>query len=145
MRATYPDARASRINPEDAKGSAFRQRLGVDRGQARPLPSARPLSPRHHEGRRPGADARLVGFPEQDGNAPHLFSAFDSNINNLTENCNPGPYSFGADFRSTLCRIYPCTPENSAVMPGTEVVVNGGFTKNPEYGNPAVAAYGEQQ
>lgn len=84
-------------------------------------------------------------FPEQDGNAPHLFGAFDSNINNLTENCNPGPYSFGADFRSTLCKIYPCTPENSAVMPGTEVVVNGGFTKNPEYGNPAVAAYGEQQ
>ena len=37
------------------------------------------------------------------------------------------------------------TPENSAVMPGTEVVVNGGFTKIPEYGNPAVAAYGEQQ
>ena len=28
-------------------------------------------------------------------------------------------------------------------MPGTEVVVNGGFTKNPEYGNPAVAAYGD--
>ena len=44
--------------------------------------------------------------------APHLFGAFGSNINNLTENCNPGPYSFGADFRSTLCKIYRCSEED---------------------------------
>lgn len=143
MRATYPDPRV-RINPEDAKELGVSDNAWVwiegKRGRCR----QRALIT---EGIMKGVVEADHGwwFPEQDGNAPHLFGAFDSNINNLTENCNPGPYSFGADFRSTLCKIYPCTPENSAVMPGTEVVVNGGFTKNPEYGNPAVAAYGEQQ
>lgn len=79
-------------------------------------------------------------FPEKDADAPSLFGAFDSNINNLTENGNPGVYSFGADFRSTLAKIYPCTPENSAVMPGVQVIEKGGF-KEPEYTNPVIAGY----
>lgn len=143
MRATYPDPRV-RINPKDA------EKLGVEDQQWVWIEGVRGRcrqKVRIHEGMMEGVVEADHGwwFPEQDGNAPHLFGSFDSNINNLTENCNPGPYSFGADFRSTLCRIYPCTPENSEVMPGVEVVENGGFTKTPVYNNPAVAAYGQEE
>ena len=97
-----PDPRV-RINPEDAKELGVSDNAWVwiegKRGRCR----QRALIT---EGIMKGVVEADHGwwFPEQDGNAPHLFGAFDSNINNLTENCNPGPYSFGADFRSTLCK-----------------------------------------
>lgn len=140
MRATYPDPRV-RINPEDAAA------LGIEDGQWVWIEGTRGRcrqKARINEGMMKGVVEADHGwwFPEQDGNAPSLFGVFDSNINNLTENCNPGPYSFGADFRSLLCKIYSCDAANSEVMPGVEVIENGGFTKPEDlvYGNPAVAA-----
>lgn len=137
MRATYPDPQV-RINPEDA------EEMGVEQGQWVWIENPRGRCRQKvliNEGIMKGVVSADHGwwFPERDGNAPELFGVFDSNINNLTENCNPGPYSFGADFRSTLCKIYPCTPENSSVTPGMQTVDRGGFAE-PHYGGP-IAEY----
>lgn len=44
-------------------------------------------------------------FPEQDGEDPHLFGTFTSNINNLVRfDC--GPSGFGAPYKCQLCKIY---------------------------------------
>jgi anaerobic selenocysteine-containing dehydrogenase len=140
MRATYPDPRV-RMNPADAA------KYGVEDGQWVWIEGTRwrcRQKVRVNEGMMEGVVEADHGwwFPERDGNAPELFGVFDSNINNLTENCNCGEYSFGGDYRSLLCKIYPCTPENSQVTPGQQVVEQGGFTKLEDtvYNNPAVNA-----
>lgn len=140
MRATYPDPRV-RMNPADAA------KYGVEDGQWVWIEGTRGRcrqKVRVNEGMMEGVVEADHGwwFPERDGNAPELFGVFDSNINNLTENCNCGEYSFGGDYRSLLCKIYPCTPENSQVTPGQQVVEQGGFTKLEDtvYNNPAVNA-----
>ena len=138
MRSFYPNPRL-RINPADAKKYGIEDGQWVwienDRGRCRQVAMVM-------EGMMEGVIEGDHGwwFPEQEANAPSLFGTFNSNINNLTENGNPGCYSFGADFRSTLAKVYPCTPENSGVMPGEQVVELGGF-KEPEYTNPTIAAY----
>lgn len=139
MRATYPDPRV-RINPEDARTFGVedggwvwienhigrcRQRALVTEGILRGVVSA----------------DHGWWFPEQPAESPHFFGVFDSNINNLVEQCNPGVYSFGAPYRGTLCKVYPCTPENSEVMPDVQTVELGGFHDPTYRGLPDVCAY----
>ena len=66
-------------------------------------------------------------FPEQEGAEPSLFGVFDSNINNLTNQCVTGPTGYGAPYKSQLCRIYPVTSENDKPLPGEQVTRLGGF------------------
>ena len=65
-------------------------------------------------------------FPETEAGAPNLFGVFDSNINNLTTQMAYGETGYGAPYKGFLCKIYRCTPENSAPTP-TEVVAGGGW------------------
>ena len=64
-------------------------------------------------------------FPE--GARERLYGVFDSNINNLTTQCNIGQSGYGAPYNGLLCRIYPCTDQNSAVLPTEQVIEKGGF------------------
>jgi anaerobic selenocysteine-containing dehydrogenase len=66
-------------------------------------------------------------FPEKAGAEPSLFGVFDSNINNLTAQCQNGPTGYGAPYKGLLCRIYKTTGENSSVMPTEQVTKLGGF------------------
>lgn len=45
-------------------------------------------------------------FPEREGAEPSLFGAFESNINNLTTMCDIGPSSFGAPYKTQICKVY---------------------------------------
>ncbi len=139
MRATYPWPRV-RINVEDAK------ELGIQDGEWVWIEGTRGRCQQKAlvtEGIMKGVVEADHGwwFPERDGNAPSLYGVFESNINNLTPNGNPGPYSFGADFRSVLCKIYKCTPENSEILPGVQTVEKGGFHE-PDYGDIISMYYG---
>ena len=64
-------------------------------------------------------------FPEDD--PEQLFRVFDSNINNLTTQCNIGRSGYGAPYNGLLCRIYKCTEENSKVTPTEQVIEKGGW------------------
>lgn len=64
-------------------------------------------------------------FPEDD--SEKLFNVFDSNINNLTTQCNIGQSGYGAPYSGTLCRIYKCTEENSKILPTEQVMERGGW------------------
>ena len=83
----------------------------------------------------PSLDDRVVRaehgwwFPETEGAEPNLYGVFDSNINNLTPQCENGDTGFGAPYANQLCRVYPCTEENSRVLPGEQVTRRGGYSK----------------
>ena len=66
-------------------------------------------------------------FPETDGAEPNLFGVFDSNINNLTTMMVVGDTGYGAPYKGLLCKLYPCTEENSRVLPSEQVTRQGGF------------------
>ncbi|MBP2641375.1 MAG: putative anaerobic dehydrogenase [Firmicutes bacterium] len=66
-------------------------------------------------------------FPEKPGAEPILFGVFDSNINNLTAQCQNGETGYGAPNKGLLCKIYKVTEENSQVMPTMQVTKMGGF------------------
>jgi hypothetical protein len=67
-------------------------------------------------------------FPEKEAAEPSLFGVFDSNINNLTPQCENGPTGFGAPYKNQLCKVYKCTEDNSEEMPGTLVTQRGGYS-----------------
>ena len=46
-------------------------------------------------------------FPEEDGNEPHLYGNWRSNINNLVPNFHFGKLGFGAPFKCLLCNVEP--------------------------------------
>ncbi len=80
-------------------------------------------------------------FPEQEAAEPSLYGVFDSNINNLTNQCVTGPTGYGAPYKSQLCKVYKCTEENSAVMPSKQVTELGGFPyERIQYSEDAVHA-----
>ncbi|MBP1765484.1 MAG: Acetylene hydratase, partial [Firmicutes bacterium] len=66
-------------------------------------------------------------FPEKPGAEPSLFGVFDSNINNLTAQCQNGETGYGAPNKGLLCKIYKVTEENSKIMPSVQVTQMGGF------------------
>ena len=66
-------------------------------------------------------------FPETEGAEPNLYGVFDSNINNLTSMMVVGETGYGAPYKGLLCKIYPCTEENSKVMPSEQVTRLGGW------------------
>jgi anaerobic selenocysteine-containing dehydrogenase len=55
-------------------------------------------------------------FPEQNPNEPSLFGWGQAFVNNLLKN-KPGRTGFGADLKCTLCKVYPCTPQEVASFP----------------------------
>ena len=65
-------------------------------------------------------------FPEDD--PERLYNTFDSNINNLTSQCDVGRSGVGAPYKSTICTVYKCTEENSSVTPTEQVLDKGGFS-----------------
>jgi len=44
-------------------------------------------------------------FPEEDGNEPHLYGVWRSNINNLVPHFHVGKMGFGAPFKCLLCNV----------------------------------------
>ena len=83
----------------------------------------------------PSLDERVVRaehgwwFPEREAAEPSLFGVFDSNINNLTPQCENDDTGFGAPYANQLCQVYKCTPENSEEMPSTRVTAVNGYSK----------------
>lgn len=124
MRATRPDPIVE-INPKDAAkyGIENNEWVWIENGIGRCRQRAWV-----NDGMLEGCVSADHGwwFPEQDPEEPSFYGVFESNINNLVEQCNPGAYSFGAPYRGTLCKVYKCTDENSRITPGQQTV-NGGF------------------
>ena len=89
----------------------------------------------------PSLDDRVVRaehgwwFPETEGAEPNLFGVFDSNINNLTPQCENGDTGFGAPYANQLCKIYKCTEENSKVLPSYHVTMEDGYSKDIDESN----------
>ena len=87
-----------------------------------------------------GMDDRIImaehgwWFPEAD--PENLFDTFDSNINNLTTQCDLGKSGIGAAYKSTICKVYKCTEENSKVLPTEQVLKRGGFEYERKYIQP---------
>ena len=81
------------------------------------------------EGMKPGCASAEHGwwFPETEGAEPNLYGVFDSNINNLTSMMVIGETGYGAPYKGLLCKIYPCTEENSKIMPSEQVTRRGGW------------------
>ncbi|SDF17450.1 molybdopterin-dependent oxidoreductase [Sporomusa acidovorans] len=66
-------------------------------------------------------------FPEKDPAEPSLFGVFDSNINNLTQQCINGPTGYGSPYKNTICKIYKVTKDNEQVLPTKIITEQGGF------------------
>ena len=81
------------------------------------------------EGMKPGCASAEHGwwFPETEGAEPNLYGVFDANINNLTSMMVIGETGYGAPYKGLLCKIYPCTEENSKIMPSEQVTRRGGW------------------
>ncbi|MBR1828051.1 MAG: hypothetical protein IJ781_00875, partial [Atopobiaceae bacterium] len=83
----------------------------------------------------PSLDDRVVRaehgwwFPETEAAEPNLYGVFDSNINNLTPQCENDDTGFGAPYANQLCQVYKCTPENSEEMPSIRVTTGTGYSK----------------
>lgn len=83
----------------------------------------------------PTLDDRIVRaehgwwFPEMEAAEPVLYGVFDSNINNLTPQCENGDTGFGAPYANQLCKIYKCTEENSKDLPTSHVTQQGGYSR----------------
>lgn len=124
MRELHPDP-LFEINPEDAK------KLGISAGDWCWIESGRGRC-RQRANVTPAMKEGVVQcehgwwFPEEDGNAPHLFGVFESNANNLTTQMAYGETGYGAPYKGFLGKVYKCTPENSEPRP-TDVVANGGW------------------
>jgi anaerobic selenocysteine-containing dehydrogenase len=79
----------------------------------------------------PSLDERVVRaehgwwFPEREAAEPSLYGTFDSNINNLTPQCENGPTGYGAPYKNQLCEVYKCTEENSKEAPGPAIATKG--------------------
>ena len=83
----------------------------------------------------PDLDERVIRadhgwwFPEREAAEPVLFGVFDSNINNLTPQCENGVTGYGAPYKNQLCKVYKCTEENSVDMPHILVSTKDGYSK----------------
>lgn len=60
---------------------------------------------------KPIVDPRVVHcthawwFPEEDGEAPHLYGMWESNINTLIPEDHNGPFGMGAPYKSIICSV----------------------------------------
>ena len=81
-------------------------------------------------------------YPEQEPAFPNLFGMWDVNINNLTASYETGPGGIGCPFKSIVCKIYKCAPDNMAPAPGEVVTQLGGFRDDYVAGEPY--AYGQE-
>ena len=124
MRELHPDPLFD-VNPETAEeyGIGEGDWCWIENGRGRCRQRAH-LTPQM----KPGVINAEHGwwFPETEAGAPNLFGVFDSNINNLTTQMAYGETGYGAPYKGFLCKIYRCTPENSAPTP-TEIVAGGGW------------------
>lgn len=123
LRSMHPDPIVE-LHPETA------QRLGIEEGDWVWIENQRGRC-RQRVKFFEGMDSNLVmaehgwWFPEAD--PERLYNTFDSNINNLTSQCDVGRSGVGAPYKSTLCKVYKCTDENSAITPTDQVLDRGGF------------------
>lgn len=62
-------------------------------------------------------------FPEEDGEAPHLFGVWKSNINSLVPHAHNGKLGFGAPFKALLCNISKANNEDDLLTADREGVV----------------------
>jgi anaerobic selenocysteine-containing dehydrogenase len=89
----------------------------------------------------PTLDARVVRaehgwwFPEREGAEPSLYGTFDSNINNLTPQCENGPTGYGAPYKTQLCEVYKCTQENSLDTPNLVVTARDSTVQRTDEGD----------
>ena len=75
-------------------------------------------------------------FPEEEPAFPHLFGAFESNINNLTASYETGYGGIGNPLKSIVCKIYKCTEDVDEPAPGEVVTKLGGFRGDYVAGQP---------
>lgn len=101
------------IHPEDAK------RLGIHNGdwvriensygfcfeRAKITPTGKPGMVHAQHG---------WWFPEEDGEAPHLFGVWKSNVNSLVPHSHNGKLGFGAPYKALLCNISKANEEDLA-------------------------------
>lgn len=55
-------------------------------------------------------------FPEEDGNEPHLFGVWRSNINSLVPHKHIGKLGFGAPYKCNFCKVEPLSENYDADM-----------------------------
>lgn len=128
----FPNMREIQPNPEFRLHPDTAAKLGITEGEWCWI--------ENHRGRcrqiavfDPTLDERVISanhgwwFPEEEGAEPHLFGVFDSNINNLTSQMQFGSTGYGAPYKCLMCKVYPCTAENSQELPGTVVTEKGGW------------------
>ena len=75
-------------------------------------------------------------YPEKDPAFPSLFGMWDVNINNLTASYETGPGGIGCPFKSIVCKVYKCTPENMEPSPSKVMCEQGGFRNDYVAGEP---------
>ena len=75
-------------------------------------------------------------YPEQEPAFPHLYGAFDSNINNLTTSFETGQGGIGNPLKAPVCKIYKVTAENAEPTPGEVVTEMNGFRDDYVAGEP---------
>lgn len=103
MREFHPDP-IIEINPEDAKP------LGIGNGDwvlvKNPHGEAK-LRAKLNPGMKKGVVSAEHGwwFPEKEGAEPELFGVFESNINCLTTACDIGPTTYGAPYKTQICKV----------------------------------------
>jgi anaerobic selenocysteine-containing dehydrogenase len=134
MREFHPDPLVD-INPKTAA------KYGIEHGQWVWIENQRGRC-RQKANLSPGLKEDCVNaehgwwFPER--SAENLFDVFDSNINNLTTMMVVGDTGYGAPYKGLLCKVYPCTAENSEIMPTKQVTQLGGWeyerVKHPTMG-----------
>ena len=75
-------------------------------------------------------------FPEPEPAFPHLYGAFECNINNLTASYETGHGGIGNPLKSIVCKIYKCTDDVDEPTPGEVVTKLGGFRSDYVAGQP---------
>ena len=111
-----------------------RGRVDLDREHRGALPQKVTIDPTLTPALHP-CRARLV-VPEQEPAFPHLYGAFECNINNLTASYETGHGGIGNPLKSIVCKIYKCTDDVDEPTPGEVVTKLGGFRSDYVAGQP---------
>lgn len=64
-------------------------------------------------------------FPEEEGDAPHLYGVWKANINSLVPHSRMSKTGFGAPYKAGLCKIEPATAEDKVAVDHEGIVEEG--------------------
>ena len=64
-------------------------------------------------------------FPERTPEAPSLYGSLESNVNQLTTECDIGPTGYGAPYKCQICKVYKVTEDNDTLARTPEEVQRG--------------------